>query len=186
MVSSSHYLVCNISDKVSQITDNHQIKYFCMFKNVYEYVLPSITITRRYKNCLIHLVTGMDRNKYHCLGNYKPCFILYIAGLFGLTYLNHLLKAVGVLFLSAIITILAITALGFCMNFLNRPMSWFSRPWMMIGLYIAPALFVNISIHCMVKERLYKVTNFKVAYDNLGLGLEINRNSFSGTGFSLE
>ncbi|XP_064624379.1 endoplasmic reticulum metallopeptidase 1-like [Lineus longissimus] len=77
-------------------------------------------------------------------------------GLTGTTYLSNLVKAVVVMFIAWIATLLGVVLVALLLIAMGRRMSWYTHTFNVIGLYIIPAVMANLTVHIVAKKYLYK------------------------------
>ena len=82
---------------------------------------------------------------------------LILVGYRGKKYVNHLIKAFLVVFMSWFATLATNLSIGYTMDCIGRPMTWYTNWWLLFGLYIAPALLVNFFFLSYIKQWLYEV-----------------------------
>ena len=73
--------------------------------------------------------------------------------------MKHLLSAVGINFVSWIVTMTTMFAFAYGMDVIGQPMSWYTNVWLLIGLYGAPSVMVLIGIHTLAKHKIYEVSS---------------------------
>ena len=78
----------------------------------------------------------------------------FVLGMMGLTYRKLLVKCMLINVAAWLFAILFCAALGYSLEILGRPMSWYTTNWLAPCLYAIPALFVQIGIHQMAKRWL--------------------------------
>ncbi|XP_019621135.1 PREDICTED: endoplasmic reticulum metallopeptidase 1-like [Branchiostoma belcheri] len=74
----------------------------------------------------------------------------------GLLYLRQLFCAVLVLILGWITAVLTVIAVAFFMTRLERYMTWYTHTELIVGLYVCPALLVQVLLHRAAKKYFYK------------------------------
>ncbi|XP_078574118.1 endoplasmic reticulum metallopeptidase 1-like isoform X1 [Branchiostoma floridae x Branchiostoma japonicum] len=77
-------------------------------------------------------------------------------GTSGLLYLRQLFCAVLVLILGWISAVLTVIAVAFLMTRLERHMTWFTHTELIVGLYVCPAVLVQVLLHRAARNYFYK------------------------------
>ncbi len=75
----------------------------------------------------------------------------------GKVYAQHLIIAVGVHILSWFFTVLMVTALAYGIAESGRPMTWFTNSWLLIFIYITPAVICLCGFHFAAARFVVKV-----------------------------
>ena len=73
-------------------------------------------------------------------------------------YLKYLLGAIAAMVTSWVAAILAVLFIGSFLTWvLQRPESWYTNSWLVVGLFVAPAIMAHLIVHAWIKSRFYKV-----------------------------
>ncbi len=81
-------------------------------------------------------------------------------GFHGKVYAKHIAKAMVVNVVCWAITMVTVLCIGYAMSSVGQPMSWFTHNWLIVGLYVVPAIMVIIGVHSVAKKHLYQVSQF--------------------------
>ena len=65
--------------------------------------------------------------------------------------------ALLVVFVSWLATLCTVLLVAGFLDVLGCAMSWYSRPWLLVGLYGCPALLTLLKVHSLARSKLYKV-----------------------------
>ena len=75
----------------------------------------------------------------------------------GKKYLEYLLMGIGLHILSWFFTVIVTALLGYAISDGGRPMTWYTNSWLLLPLYVAPAVLSLNGFHLVASKKVLKV-----------------------------
>ena len=91
----------------------------------------------------------------------------------GKKYLEYLLMAIGFHILSWFFTVMVVALLAYAISDGGRPMTWFTNSWLLLPLYVVPAILFLNGFHMAAKTKVLKVNIFMVLHVALCIWKEV-------------